>query len=170
MSDEKKRVIIGFVLAALAGTALHFLYSFFPSPLTALLSPVAESVWEHVKLVYFPGLAAALWLSRKDGRLGERMLGLLAGCLTVLVLGYVYCVLLDGRAAVVNIGIYLVAVILVFWLPYPLERWLRGRWAELFLLLVIALGGAIVLFTFLPPDHPLYADLSVVNTWTVIPC
>ena len=32
-----------------------------------------------------------------------------------------------------------------------------------------ALGGAMVIFTFLPPAHVLFADLSGVNTWQVIP-
>ena len=37
------------------------------------------------------------------------------------------------------------------------------------LLLTAAMGGAMVIFTFLPPDHVLFADLSGVNTWQVIP-
>lgn len=169
MSEEKKSVLLAFVLASLAGVLLHFVYHFFPSAVTALFSPVSESVWEHVKLVYFPGLVASILLARKWGCLGARMLSLLLACLTMLALGYLYCIVLDGRAAWVNIGIYLIAMALIFWLPKPLEARLQGRWSELFLLLVIALGGAIWLFTFLPPDHILYADLSVVNTWTVIP-
>ena len=36
-------------------------------------------------------------------------------------------------------------------------------------LAVLALGAALVLFTFLPPDCPLFLDLSGVNTWSTIP-
>lgn len=169
MSAEKKSVLLAFVFASLGGVLLHFVYHFFPSTVTALFSPVAESVWEHVKLIYFPGLIASVCLARKWGCLGERMLALLLGCLIMLALGYLYCIVLGGQAMWVNIAIYFISMALVFWLPKPLEARLRGRWSELFLLLVIALGGAIWLFTFLPPDHVLYADLSVVNTWTVIP-
>ena len=167
--SAKKSGLLAFVLASLAGVLLHFLYDFFPSAVTALFSPVMESVWEHIKLVYFPGLVAAILLTRKWGGLGGRMLALLLGCLTTVALGYLYCVVLGGRAAGVNVGIYLASMAAVFALPKPLEARLQGRWSELFLLLVIALGGAICLFTFLPPDHILYADLTVVNTWTVIP-
>lgn len=97
------------------------------------------------------------------------MLALLAGCAVTLALGYLYCIVWGGKGMWVNILIYLLSMALVFWLPKPLEARLQGRWSELFLLLAIALGGAIWLFTFLPPDHILYADLSGVNTWTVIP-
>lgn len=169
MSAEKKSGLLAFVFASLAGVLLHFVYQFLPSAVTALFAPVSESVWEHVKLVYFPGLVASVLLARKWGYLGERMLSLLLACLTMLALGYLYCIVLGGQKMWVTVAIYLISMALIFWLPKPLEGWLRGRWSELFLLLVIALGGAIWLFTFLPPDHVLYADLSVVNTWTVIP-
>ena len=36
--------------AILAGAGLHFLWQALPNPLFALISPVNESVWEHLKL------------------------------------------------------------------------------------------------------------------------
>ena len=53
-----------FTLAVLGGAALHFLYDVWPNPLTAVLAPVNESVWEHLKLLYWPFLAAAFVLGR----------------------------------------------------------------------------------------------------------
>ncbi len=41
-------------LSILAGSALHFLYDLWPNPLTAVFAPVNESVWEHLKLLYWP--------------------------------------------------------------------------------------------------------------------
>lgn len=169
MNAEKKTTLTAFVLTALAGAALHFLYTFLPCTLTALVAPVSESVWEHIKLIYFPGLVAASILTHRYGKLGARMAALLLGCLATEGLGYLYCIVLGGENMAVTIGIYVLSVILVFALPNLLEARLQGRWSELFLLLVIALGGAILLFTFLPPDHILYADLSATNTWSVIP-
>ena len=57
-------------LSILAGSALHFLYDLWPNPLTAVFAPVNESVWEHLKLLYWPFLAAAFVLTKDeaDGR------------------------------------------------------------------------------------------------------
>ena len=59
----KRSYFIAAIVAAAAGTALHFLYEVSPNLISALLSPVNESVWEHLKLLYWPTLAAALVLS-----------------------------------------------------------------------------------------------------------
>ena len=61
----KGRFFLAFVLAALAGSALHFGYDLCPSPLVGLICPVSESVWEHLKLLYWPFLASGFLLNRK---------------------------------------------------------------------------------------------------------
>ena len=48
-----KRLLAAFVLTTLAGVCLHFLYDLLPCPVTALFSPVRESIWEHLKVIYF---------------------------------------------------------------------------------------------------------------------
>ena len=46
---------LGFLLTALAGTFLHFLYGLTGKTLwTGLFSSINESVWAHMKLVFFP--------------------------------------------------------------------------------------------------------------------
>ena len=62
-----------FTLAVLGGAALHFLYDVWPNPLTAVLAPVNESVWEHLKLLDLllyvlamgAGFLLAYWLQRR---------------------------------------------------------------------------------------------------------
>lgn len=61
----KGRFFLAFVLAALVGSALHFGYDLCPSPLVGLICPVTESVWEHLKLLYWPFLASGFLLNRK---------------------------------------------------------------------------------------------------------
>ena len=52
----KKRFWLAFGIAVLAGTGLHFLYDVCPVPLVGLFAPVNESVWEHLKLFFWPCL------------------------------------------------------------------------------------------------------------------
>ena len=62
----KKRWITALVLTALAGTGLHFAYGICPEPLVGLFAPVNESVWEHLKLLFWPFLAAGFALTRRE--------------------------------------------------------------------------------------------------------
>ena len=65
-------------LSILAGSALHFLYDLWPNPLTAVFAPVNESVWEHLKLLYWPFLAAAFVLTKDEADGRKSWCGLLA--------------------------------------------------------------------------------------------
>jgi hypothetical protein len=165
-----KGLVVAFLLTTLAGTGLHFLYDLLPCPLTALFAPVNESIWEHLKLVYWPYLAAMGIVTRRAGRgsRGSWLCTLLVLSVALLAVGYVYHISLGGDSVVFDIGLYVVLMALGFWLPGRLSG-VSGRSAPL-LALVVLLGAGIVLFTFLPPDRLLFADLSRVNTWYRIPC
>ena len=60
---EKKQIGLAFLLTALAGCLLHGLYALWPNAFTALVSPIWESLWEHLKILVWPYLAAALVLT-----------------------------------------------------------------------------------------------------------
>ena len=64
MEKTTKKMLLAYILAAAAGVLLHFLFQWLPNPVFALVSPVRESVWEHVKLIYVPLLAVSLILGR----------------------------------------------------------------------------------------------------------
>ena len=54
-------------LTALIGTGLHFLYDWMPFQLVGMIAPVNESVWEHLKLLFWPFLLACPFLARQGG-------------------------------------------------------------------------------------------------------
>nr|WP_236945659.1 DUF6512 family protein [Enterocloster clostridioformis] len=54
--------IAGILSVSLLGTLLHFTYRWSGrNPLIGLIAPVNESVWEHMKLLFFPMLLFGLW-------------------------------------------------------------------------------------------------------------
>lgn len=164
-----KRLLLAFAVTTLAGACLHFLFALLPNPVTALFSPVNESIWEHLKIIYWPYLAAMFPVTGKAGRgnRGRWLFTLLFISVAMLAVGYVYHISLGGDSTVFDVGLYVVLMALGFWLPGRLKV-TAGRSAPIFFLVVL-LGVVIVLFTFLPPDHILFADLSGVNTWYTIP-
>ena len=44
--------LLAWLLSSLVGTLLHFVYDWWPNALTAIFTPVNESVWEHLKLLF----------------------------------------------------------------------------------------------------------------------
>ena len=173
MEKSTKKWILCCLAAAALGVLLHFLFEWFPGPVTALISPVRESVWEHVKLIYFPLLAASLYMGRGGNGLGRApwLLSLAAACATALCVGYVYHILLRGEAVLVDLILYCFTLALGFLLPgtlWPLctrPRAGKAAWA-----LTALLGAFIVWFTVFPPDAALFADLeNAVRTFLTIP-
>ncbi len=164
-----RRVLLAFVLTTLAGACLHFLYDLFPNAVTAIISPVNESIWEHLKLIYWPYLTAMLLVTGKAGKehRGSWLFSLFVICIAMLAAGYLYHISFEGDRVAFDIGLYVVLMSIGFWLPSQLKE-STGRSSAVFFLIVL-LGVAIVLFTFLPPDHILFADLSSVHTWYSIP-
>lgn len=162
-----KRNFIAFVITTLVGCALHFLYDWLPGAATALIAPVNESIWEHLKLIYWPYLAA-MWIVAKKECRGKWLFTLLTISVVMLVVGYVYHISLGLSNVVFDIGLYVFLMAVGFWLPNRLNAYRARSFPVLFL--TVLLGGAIILFTFLPPDYILFADLSAVHTWYTIPC
>ena len=173
MEKSTKKLLLFYLAAAALGAALHFLFTWLPSPVTALFSPVRESVWEHVKLLYFPLLGAALLLGRGGGGMGRTpwLLSLSAACAILLGVGYLYHITLRGESLYVDLALYFTLLAVGFLLPralWPLCEWPGTEKAAAALALL--LDGLIVWFTFFPPDAALFADLSgAVRTFLTIP-
>ena len=118
MFYPKKLIVPVFVCAVLAGVGLHFLYARFPCTLSALLSPVCESLWEHIKILYWPYLAASAFLAwgRPTG-MRPWLLSLVILCPLMLVLGLLLHAALALHALWLDIALYLGLMAFGFWFP-----------------------------------------------------
>lgn len=161
MVYEKKQLLLAFVLAVLAGAGLHFVYGLCPNGVTALFSPVNESIWEHVKILFWPYLAAAVWLTW--GRPTALRPWLLIGvgiCLAMLGVGYFLHVVLGWNSLAADLVLYGVLMALGFWLPTRMAGPFQGlRW-RMPALLAALLVAAMVWFAFDPPQRALFTDFS----------
>lgn len=63
MKTLRRYTVIGILFVMLTGTLAHFLYDWSGKhAVVGLFSPVNESVWEHMKLLFFPMLLYSLFL------------------------------------------------------------------------------------------------------------
>lgn len=166
-----RRLILTELAAILLGIVQHFFYQWAPNIVTALIAPVNESLWEHSKLVFWPFLLAALFLNwgRPKG-IRPWLLVLPAMIGLMLLLGYLYNVVWMGTASWVNIGIYILVMVLGFWLATRSSNPITGLLWYLALGLTIGLGVALVVFTLYPPDLILFQELSPMGAWYSLPC
>lgn len=173
MEKSTKKLLLCYFAAAAAGVLLHFLYQWFPNPVLALVSPVRESVWEHVKLLYFPLLAVSLVMGRGGKGAGRApwLLGTAVSCAILLGAGYLYHVVFRGESMAVDLVLFFLTLALGFLLPRVL--WLLCEWPgteKAAWVLAALLGALIVWFTFFPPNTALFADLSgALRTFLTIP-
>ena len=63
MKQLKTDTIIGILFVIITGTLSHFFYDWSGnSRIAGFVTPVNESVWEHMKLLFFPMLLYALFM------------------------------------------------------------------------------------------------------------
>ena len=124
----KKITGLGILWTLVLGTLSHFFYQWsHENMLVGLFSPVNESVWEHLKLLFFPALTYMLIEQKAMGKampglFGKNHLGLFAGLLGMPLLFYGYTAFSGKSILWVDIGIFCVCVLLTFLLPYKLRN------------------------------------------------
>lgn len=155
----------GFVLTVLGGTLLHFVYDLTnQSMLAAPFSAVNESTWEHMKLLYFPLLIFALIQSRFFQEFENywciKLRGILTGLVLIPVLFYTYNGVFGRSPDWVNITIFFIAAALTFLLEWRLfkKNSLRCKRPWLAFAIIGFIGILFAVFTFAPPDIPLFQD------------
>lgn len=160
----KSTMLWGFFFTAILGTLFHFLYEWTgKNALVGLFTPINESIWEHIKLLFFPMLLyMAIAIPRQKDNFPciayGLSAGLLLGSLLIPVLYYTYSGILGTHYAAADIAIYYLCVLIAFITAYRLAMTCRGqRLFPLLKSLIFLWAASFFLFTFFPPALPLFA-------------
>jgi len=157
---KSKKGLWGFLFVGVLGVLFHFAYEFLgENPVAGVFFPVNESIWEHLKLLFFP---AVLWwltewffIEKSPCFFPVRMRALVLAMGAIPVLYYTYSGVIGQRFAPVDIGIYFVADGLYF---YLVSRFSAEKKEDcegetlLSLLIFLMILFAFAAFTFYPPD------------------
>ncbi len=155
--------LAGFVFTVVVGTLLHFLYEWTgENRAVGVFSAVNESVWEHLKLLFFPFLIFSIiqyFMTDKKykGFFFTKAISALLGMLFVVFAYYTYTRVIGEHYLIVDILLFVVAVALSSYFSYkkmPSEKVSNLAGILIFIIIAVMFG----VFTFSPPEIPLFID------------
>lgn len=158
--------IIGTISIIALGGVWHFVFDLANGwwPL-AFVFPVNESVWEHLKLAFWPTLLFAVveywWLRDKaQNFLVAKVLSALIGPFLIVVLYYGYTAVLGRHLLALDLLIFAIAVVVAQWVSYRTITSVRdlGRYSGAAILVLGIAMAAFLTLSFFPPRLELFLD------------
>lgn len=170
MIELKYYYILGIFFVAILGTLLHFLYQWSGNHFfIGLFSPINESIWEHMKLLFFPMLLYSFLFIPKLKKnypciISSLCFGILIGTLLIPVLFYTYTSFTGNNIFFLDIATFILSIIIAFFISYRLTLSCKAEPYHFLLYgLIIILFLCFALFTYYPPNLPLFLDPTMPN-------
>ncbi len=158
--------LTGVIFISLAGSLLHFVFDLFGRwPALAVIAAVNESVWEHLKLAFWPALIYAfiewIFLHRSAKNFWvAKAIGIFSMPVLIVVTFYGYTSLAGRHILWVDISLFVLAVFVGQMISGRLLQ--RRSFVPLVrtsaIFLLIAMIVAFSLLTYFPPRCPLFCD------------
>ncbi len=158
--------LIGIAVISILGSLFHFLFDLSGqwAPVGAMAA-VNESVFEHLKLTYWPTLIYAAITYRiirnsDNNFIIAKTAGVYVMPISILVLFYAYTTITGVESIIIDILIFIIAVACGQFTSYKIlkmER-LANSLQCLALIFLIFLGVMYGVFTFYPPHSPIFLD------------
>lgn len=171
MKHLKRCTIIGIIFVLLTGTLAHFLYDWTGNNhVIGLFTPVNESIWEHMKLLFFPMLLYSLTMILKFHRkypciTSAVCFGILMGAFLIPLFYYAYTSILGRNVFIFDICTFILSIVIAFWLSYRLTLSCRLEpYTALLCVMVCILFVCFLVFTYHPPDATVFQDPTNLKT------
>ena len=158
--------LAGIFFTILTGTFSHFLYEWSRSNrYIGLIAPVSESVWEHMKMAFFPMF---FYCSIENILLGKNCpciykastCAVYTGVFSIPVLFYTYTGIIGKNYLAGDIAVFFLSVILAFLSSYRLAKKApassckkKSKTAVCYYAAVLLLFLCFILFTLYPPTE-----------------
>jgi hypothetical protein len=153
------------VFIIILGTLLHFTFEWSGfQPIVGVFSAVNESVWEHLKIAFWPTLLYAIfeyrYLNNKTNNFFfSKTLGIYAIMVIIPTIFYAYTIFIEHNLAI-DVLSFMLAIILGQLVSYKLltSKKLSRNLKLISIIALIILAIAFVVFTFYPLEIPLLQD------------
>lgn len=171
MKHLKRYTIIGIFFVLITGSLSHFLYDWSgQNHIAGLFTPINESIWEHIKLLFFPMLLYSLILifkfkPRYPCIASACCFGILTGALLIPLLYYTYTYILGKNFFVLDISTFIFSTIIAFWLAYKLTLSCKLKpYTSILCTCVCLLFICFLAFTYHAPNTSIFQDHTVTKT------
>lgn len=161
ISMFKKRVLAAFFIIAVLGTLGHFIYEWTDKNyILGLFFPVSESIWEHLKLLFYPTVIFSsaeftLRKSKPKNYISAVAKSIFCGMAFIVIIYYLYSGIIGRNIDAINIPLYYISIIFML---YKKEKTLAnnefsfGVFNAVFLFLIIIWGVLFAIFSYNPPS------------------
>ena len=163
---NRTRIFLRYLFVVLLGVFLHFAYQLSgENPIVGLFASVNESVWEHLKLLFFPMLILTIWDTFVTHRnnfcfFPARTIGILAGLIFIIVVFYTISGIIGMDIAFINILIYLFSAAFAFWIEKKQCRKRLPLSAALSIGILILFTILFIIFTIAPPALGIFTPIA----------
>jgi len=167
---QKKTILryelFGMLFISLLGGLLHFTFEWSGyQPIVSVFSAVNESVWEHLKLGFWPVLLYAIieyWRIKKETNnfFLAKTVAPYAIIAIIPIIFYSYTSITGESIFVIDLLSFFVAVVIAQFLSYKLltHKQLSNKLEKVAILALLLLAVAFIVFTFYPPHLPIFQD------------
>lgn len=163
---QEKSIIMAIPLLFLFGSLIHFLYDFSNSNLIiGLFTPINESIWEHSKMVLLPII---LWWSiyyiitnnknpiDKHKWFSGALASLIVALITIPLLYYFYTEAFAIKSLFIDILLLFISLSLGQLMGLHFYKHSKGIPLFISIIIFILLIIIFILFTFCPPNFPIF--------------
>lgn len=156
--------IFSAIFVCILGTLLHFTYKLSAENiLVASFSAINESVWEHLKLLFFPMLLTTVigyfYIGKSTPNfLCSKTLGILVAMSFIIIFFYTYTGIIGKNIAFIDIGSFFVAVILGEYLAHKLINSNFKCNNIISIVILIAILICFIVFTYRTPNIEIFKD------------
>lgn len=162
-------ILLSIPILIIVAFPLHFLYDVIKRPIIGIFSPVNESVWEHLKLVFWPIIIiwiSSYYLFKSEFNIDfnswfvAMTVSVITSMLIIVAFYYTYTGALGFQSIILDIFSLVLGVIVGQYLSLHIYQYSNPspNITGTSLILVLLMAIAFFIFTFYPPHLPIFLD------------
>ncbi len=161
-------MIAGIIFCSISGVLLHFAFDWTnQNAFVGLFSAVNESIWEHLKLLFYPVIIFSIYEYFLYGKnipsfIPLRTLGVFIALFFIVSAYYTYSGIIGEHYAFVDIALFFIAVVIVFFftaIAIKNKPTVTKLSVSLSLISIVIFAILLSVWTFNPPHINLFRDV-----------